>query len=177
VKKRVVWVPHWGCSKYPGKKPRRSFGSFISLSALPFLNRHSFNLFNVNSFRKCYMDILGMAQSVFIFLIFPWYIAFPSYRELTSPNTILQFILLVFLVFVISIIPEFVPTSRFSDSWWSAFDDYACVSIVGPVWQSTMLRRWSKCPIIVIIEYEKMWKWKGIRIMCFIICIHCYGIV
>ena len=94
-------------------------------------------------------------------------------EKITSPNTILQFMLIIILVFVISIIPVCVPTSRFRDSWCSAFDDYACVSIVGPIWQSFVLRRWSTSPILPSPSMKEMWK-KGIRIMCCIICMHCF---
>jgi len=97
--KRVVWIPHKGCSKYPEKKPRRPFGSFISLLA--------FCLFWIGNY-IAYLIVNVFVSNTWIFSewlnpnsiyhLFPWYIAIPSYKDWTNPNTILQFVLIISLV-------------------------------------------------------------------------------
>ncbi len=104
--KRVVWVPHKGSSKYPEKKPLCHFWFFyLFVSLLPFWIGNHFTYLIIKVYRKYYIDILRMAQSESKFNLFLWYIAIPSYSDLTNPNTILQYILVINFISVIPIIP------------------------------------------------------------------------
>ena len=114
-----------------------TFGSFISLLAfcLFWIGRH-FTYLIIKVYRKYYIDILRMAQSNLTCHLFLWYIAIPSYRDWTNPNTILRVILMVIFISVESIIPANYFTSRFRVSRQIAICEYECVSAVGPVWQN-----------------------------------------
>ena len=97
--KRVFWVPYKGSSKYPEKKPRRPFGSFISLLAccLFWISSHFayliINVFVSNTW--IFSEWLNPDSKYHLFL---WYIAIPSYRDWTNPNTILQFMLMIIFI-------------------------------------------------------------------------------
>ena len=168
MKKRVVWVPYKGSSKYPEKKPRRLIGSFVSLLA--------FCLFWIgNHFAYLIMKVFVSNTWIFsewlnpnsICHLFLWYIAIPSYRDWTNPNTILQFILLI--IFIV----------RYFDDPWELFHIEVSWFLLSCVrWVHMRKFRWTGLTKLwiaslirgsefVIIEHERDVKKKGIRIMCF----------
>ena len=166
--KRVIWGPYKGSSKYPEKKPRRHFGSSISLLAfcLFWIGSH-FTYLIIKVYRKYYIDILRMAQSEFNVSFILWYIAIPSYRDWTNPKTILQFILMIIFIFVISIIPGNYFHIEVS---WFLINCVRWVRMSKCRWTGlTKLRNASSIhgSNFVIIEHERDVKRKGIRIMCF----------
>jgi len=98
--KRVVWVPYWGCSKYPEKKPRRPFGSFISLFAfcLFWIGNH-FTYLMVKVFVSVtWIFLVWLNPNSFFFVYFRGILPYQVTEIWTSPNTILLFILIVILV-------------------------------------------------------------------------------
>jgi len=109
------------------------------------------------------------------FHLFLCCIDIPSYRDLTNPNTILQFILVIIFIFVISKIPG--NCFHIEVSWLMI----CCVQ-----WVHLRKCRWTDLIKLrfassvhesnfVIIEHERDVERKGIRILCFIICLHSFN--
>ena len=162
--------------KIPGEKtpsPLWVFYLFVCL-CLFWIGNHVTYLM-VKVFVSSTWIFLEWLNPYSIYHLFPWYIAIPSYKDWTSPNTILLFILATIL------------DIRYFDN------PGVCFHIEEVSWFTMFCIRWlrmrkycwtglSKLNIVsliqessfVIIEYETDVKKKGIRIMCCIICVHYY---